>query len=175
MPMTPTTLEPYSDTDTEETIHYRAIHTGAIFALALGVFSAVMLLLAPISPSAWMPVTVIPVVGISVSLWSLGKIRRDRDQYTGLPLAIAGLVLSFVFLVTGVSYGSYVYFTEVPDGYQRISFETLRPTDQQERANVLDTAGSAGIGRQADFHQRLYPAWIGPRANWDRSFLASPR
>jgi hypothetical protein len=137
MPITPTTLEPHSTSDTEETIHYRAIHTGAIFALALGVFSAVMLLLAPISPSAWMPVMVIPVVGISVALWSLGKIRRDRDQYTGLPLAIAGLVLSLVFLVTGVGYGSYVYFTEVPDGYQRISFESLRPTEQQERGNVL--------------------------------------
>jgi len=137
MSMTSTTLEPYSDSDTEETIHYRAIHSGAIFALALGVFSVVMLLLAPGSPNAWLPVAVIPIVGMCVSFWSLRKIRREHDQYTGLPLAVAGLALSFVFLVTGVGYGCYVYITEVPDGYQRISFETLRPTDQQQRANVL--------------------------------------
>jgi hypothetical protein len=135
--MTPTALDRYTEPDTDETIHYRALHTGAIFALVLGIFSVVMLLLAPISPSAWIPVTAIPAVGMSVSLWSFGKIRREADQYTGLPLAIAGFVLSFGFLVTGVGYGSYVYFTEVPDGYQRISFETLRPTEQQERGGVL--------------------------------------
>ncbi len=96
-----------------------------------------MLLLAPISPSAWIPVIAIPAVGMSVSLWSFGKIRRESDQYTGLPLAIAGFVLSLVFLVSGAGYGSYVYFTEVPDGYERISFETLRPTEQQDRGGII--------------------------------------
>jgi hypothetical protein len=66
-------------------------------------------------------------------LWSIGRIRKDSDQYTGLPLAVAGLVLSTVFLVSGVSYGSYVYFTEVPDGYQRLAFESLKPTELHTR------------------------------------------
>ena len=50
---------------------------------------------------------------------------------------MGGFALSLVFLVTGVSYAGYVYATEVPDGYERISFETLRPTEVQERGGVL--------------------------------------
>jgi hypothetical protein len=135
--MATSTLDKYTASDNDETIHYRAIHTGAVFGLVLGVFSAVMLLLAPIAPSAWLPVTLIPAAGMSISLWSLGKIRRESDQLTGLPLAIAGFTLSLVFLVAGVGYGSYIYVTEVPEGYSRISFETLRPTELQERGGVL--------------------------------------
>src|SRR5262245_30334341 len=135
--MTTMTIDPAVEEYADESIHYRALHTGAIFSLVIGVFSAVMLLVAPIAPSSWIPVAAIPVFGMSLSLWSIGRIRKDSDQYTGLPLAIAGLVLSTVFLVSGVAYGSYVYVTEVPDGYQRIAFETLRPTDQQERGGVL--------------------------------------
>jgi hypothetical protein len=134
--MSTMTIEPPVEEYTDEAIHYRAIHTGAIFSLVIGIFSAALLLVAPIAPSSWIPVAAIPVFGISISLWSIGRIRKDSDQYTGLPLAIAGLVLSTVFLVSGVSYGSYVYFTEVPDGYQRIAFEGMRPTEQQERGGV---------------------------------------
>jgi hypothetical protein len=135
--MATSTLDKYAAADSDETIHYRAIHTGAVFGLVLGVFSAVMLLLAPIAPSAWLPVTLIPAAGMSISLWSAGKIRRESDQLTGLPLAMAGFTLSLVFLVAGVGYGSYIYVTEVPEGYSRISFETLRPTELQERGGVL--------------------------------------
>ncbi|MDH7571461.1 MAG: hypothetical protein QHJ73_17945, partial [Armatimonadota bacterium] len=47
-------------------------------------------------------------------------------------LALAGLALSLVFLVVGVAYGGYIYATEVPDGYSRISFNTMRPDEIQE-------------------------------------------
>lgn len=134
--MTTMTVEAPDEEYTDESIHYRALHTGAIFSLVIGVFSAAMLLVAPIAPSSWIPVAAIPVFGMSLSLWSIGRIRKDSDQYTGLPLALAGLVLSTVFLVSGVAYGSYVYFTEVPDGYQRIAFEDMRPSEQQERGGV---------------------------------------
>ena len=50
---------------------------------------------------------------------------------------MAGFALSLIFLVTGVSYGYYVYVSEVPDGYDRISFETLKPNELQERGGVL--------------------------------------
>lgn len=135
--MTTTALEPYSDSDTEETIHYRAIHTGAIIGLVLGVLSVFMLISASTTLEACLLVTPIPFLGMFVSLRSWAKIRRESDQYTGKWIALAGLALSTMFLFTGVGYGYYVYQTEVPDGYERISFETLRPTEQQERGNVL--------------------------------------
>ena len=66
-------------------------------------------------------------MGIFISLRSLGTIRRESDQYTGLPIAVAGLALSAFFLISGVGYGFYVYHTEVPEGYERISFLELQP------------------------------------------------
>jgi len=134
--MSTSTLDQYVANDPDETIHYRALHTGAIVGLVLGVVSALILLSASTSLEYCLMVTPIPVLGMFVSLRSLAKIRRESDQYTGQWLAVAGLALSTFFLVSGVGYGYYVYTTEVPDGYQRISFETLRPTEQQQRGGV---------------------------------------
>jgi hypothetical protein len=135
--MSTTMLDEPVDSGVDETIQYRALHTGAIIGLVLGVVSALILISASTSLEHCLMVTPIPILGMFISLRSLGKIRRESDQYTGKPLAIAGLALSTFFLVTGVGYGFYVYKTEVPDGYQRIAFETLRPTEQEERSGVI--------------------------------------
>ena len=134
--MTTTLLDESTEIDLDETIHYRAIHTGAIVGLVLGLVSVFTLLSASTTLEACLLVTPIPLLGMFISLRSLAKIRRESDQYTGKWIAVAGLALSTFFLVSGVGYGSYVYTTEVPDGYERISFETLRPTEQQERGGV---------------------------------------
>lgn len=134
--MPSTMLDERIDSETDESIHYRALHTGAIIGLVLGVVSSLIFIAAATTFENCLLVAPIPILGIFVSLRSLGKIRRESDQYTGKPLAIAGLVLSTFFLVAGVGYGYFVYATEVPDGYKRIAFETLRPTDQQERAGL---------------------------------------
>jgi hypothetical protein len=57
--------------------------------------------------------------------------------FTGANLALAGAVLSILFLVAGVGYGAYVHVTEVPPDHTRISFPELRPDSVQERANVI--------------------------------------
>jgi len=132
--MSTTTIDQYSESDTDESIHYRALHTGAIVGFVLGLLSVFTLVSASTTLEACLLVTPIPILGIFVSLRSLAKIRSESDQYTGKWLAIAGLALSTFFLVSGVGYGYYVYRTEVPDGYERISFEGLRPTEQDERA-----------------------------------------
>jgi len=136
---TSATLDSYarSNSDADDVIQYRAIHVGAIIGLVLGVLSVFTLVSATTTLEACLLVTPLPAAGMCVSLWSWSKIRREREEYTGATLAAVGFALSLVFLVTGVGYGAYVYFTEVPDGYQRISFETLRPTELQERGGVL--------------------------------------
>jgi len=166
------TVDPPVEQYTDESIQYRALHTGAIFSLAIGAFSAVMLLVAPIAPSSWIPVAAIPVFGISLSLWSIGRIRKDSDQYTGLPLAISGLALSTVFLISGVAYGSYVYFTEVPDGYERIAFETLRPTESQERGGVaVPPEVKALAGKRVFIKGYIRPGSAPVRTGIDRFLL----
>jgi hypothetical protein len=120
----------------EETLHYRALHTGALIGLVLGVLSVFVFIIARNSFEGCLLVAPIPLVGTVVSLWSIIKIRRQADQYTGQMLAQLGLALSLLFLVGGVSYGGYIYATEVPDGYSRISFNTMKPDELQERGGV---------------------------------------
>ena len=142
----------------------------------LGLLSVFTLISASTTLEACLLVTPIPILGMFVSLRSLAKIRRESDQYTGKWLAIAGLVLSTFFLVSGVGYGYYVYRTEVPDGYKRISFETLRPDRAAgARRRCIVPPEVHGPRRQARFHQGLYPPRLGARANWYRSIPAGPR
>lgn len=134
---TTATFDTYSDStvsDEPAQLEYRALYTGSIIGLALGLFSVCLLLTAGTSFDYCLMLTPIPILGAFVSLRSIAKIRRESDQYTGLPVAIAGLVLSLFFLISGVSYGGYVYATEVPEGYERTSFAELKPSDLHVRA-----------------------------------------
>jgi hypothetical protein len=138
--MSTTTLDQYPDSATDESLHYRAIHTGAIVGFVFGLLSVFTLISASTTLESCLLVTPIPILGMFISFRSWAKIRRESDQYTGAWLALAGFVLSLVFLVTGVSYGYYVYSTEVPVAdppYTRISFEDMKPTEQQDRAGQL--------------------------------------
>jgi hypothetical protein len=135
--MSTATFDSYADSGGDDVVQYRAIHTGAIVGAVLGVLSIFVLISAANSLEACLLITPIPVLGMFVALRSWGRIRREPDQFTGANVAMAGFVLSLIFLVTGVSYGYYVYVSEVPDGYDRISFETLKPNELEERGGVL--------------------------------------
>jgi hypothetical protein len=170
--MTTTTLDQYTEPGTDETIHYRALHTGAIVGFVLGLLSLFTLISASTTLEACLLVTPIPILGMFISLRSLARIRRESDQYTGKWLAIAGLALSTFFLVSGVGYGFYVYRTEVPDGYDRISFETLRPTEQQERGGVyVPPEVKALAGKRVFIKGYIRPGSAPVRTGIDRFLL----
>jgi len=95
-----------------------------------------MVIVAPSYPESCLWIAFIPALGVFVSLRAWGKIKRQQEEYTGAMLAIAGLVLSFTFLCVGAGYGAYVYTTEVPDGYERISFNEMKPSEYQQRSGV---------------------------------------
>src|SRR5438132_9861204 len=88
--------------DEEESLQYRALHTGALIGLVLGLLSVFVLITATNSFVGCLMVAPIPVVGIIVSLRALRTIRRHPDQYTGGILAQLGLLFSVSFLMTGV-------------------------------------------------------------------------
>jgi hypothetical protein len=135
--MSTATLESEIDSATDEMAPYRAIHTGAIVGVALGVMSVFVIIAGASSLEACLLITPIPMLGMFFALRSWGRIKQEPEQYTGSKLALAGCALSLAFLVTGVAYGYYVYASEVPDGYDRISFETFKPSDVEERGGVL--------------------------------------
>ncbi|MCH2129119.1 MAG: DUF4190 domain-containing protein [Pirellulaceae bacterium] len=103
---------------------YRAISSTAIVALVCGLFALAALL------SPWM--LMIPFLGIVMGLSALSKIKQRPTELTGKPIAMAGLIMSSLLFVGSAIMHSVIYATEVPDGYQRISFQQLQPDDQSK-------------------------------------------
>ena len=61
----------------------------------------------------------------------------------GKKAAIFGLAISLICFVCAASTHAYIYYTEVPEGYQRISFNDLRPNKRtqlpySEKADLFD-------------------------------------
>jgi hypothetical protein len=121
---------------TDDVAQYRALHTGAVIGLVLGILSLFTFVAATSSIQAALFTAPIPILGMFMCLRSLAAIKRQPDLYAGRPIAMIGLFLALAFLITGVSYGSYVYVTEVPDGYTRSSFRAMKPHESQELAGI---------------------------------------
>ncbi len=111
---------PVSSAEDSNEFPYRAISRGAVtsvvfFALALpGLFPffSALLVLAPIGAIA-------AVVGFRA-------IRRYPNEFSGQSLAKFGLMANLLLLGGGVGLHTYIYLTEVPDGYTRVGFWELQ-------------------------------------------------
>jgi hypothetical protein len=135
----------------EESLQYRALHTGAIIGLTLAVFTSGATILAWGNVPDLIYVALLNAVSVSFCMWSLARIRREPDLYTGRPIAMLGLSFSLACLIGGVGYGSYVYSTEVPEGYTRISFNGLKPDQLQERSGMIVPPAIAALDGQKVF------------------------
>jgi hypothetical protein len=135
--MSTATLDIGSATTTEDTLQYRALHTGAILGLVLGVLSVFVVVAAASSLEGCLLIAPIPILGMFISLRSWAKTRREPERYTGGPIAMSGFVLSLAFLLGGLGYSGYVYATEVPEGYTRISFNDMQPDELEQRGGVI--------------------------------------
>lgn len=98
---------------------YRALSKSAVLCLILGLLS----FLALMSPV----LLVLPAAGIVVGILSLSQLRRYPAELSGRPLAVIGLTLSLLLLAGGTGLHAVLYATEVPEGFQRISFADLQP------------------------------------------------
>ena len=103
----------YSDIEQNQ-FEYRPMPVHAVVAVTLGVLGA----------SSLLSLTGVAVafLGLLVGGFSLWRIRASDGALGGTAVASCGLALSLLFLVGGVSYQTYLYQTEVPDGYERFSF-----------------------------------------------------
>jgi hypothetical protein len=170
--MSTATLDMDSIRGEDDTLQYRALHTGALIGLVLGLLSVFVLITATNSFVGCLMVAPIPIVGIVVSLRALGTIRRHPEQYAGGILAQLGLLFSVVFLMTGVAYGAYVYVTELPDGYERISFGTMKPDELQERSGIAIPPELAALnGKKIFIKGYIRPGSSTTRTNINRFLL----
>jgi hypothetical protein len=123
-----------STADSPGEFEYRAFSTAAIASLIFGVVSLSTILAARDSLDYALMLSPIALVGLALGLKSLSAIRDLPDQLSGKKLAIAGILLSLVSLIGGLSYAGVVHATEVPEGATRTSFYDLRPSEKDERA-----------------------------------------
>lgn len=102
---------------------YRAVSKAAVASVVFGVLG---------SFSIWASVFIIlPLLGLAFALIARSNIRRYPEELTGKAPAAIGLVFNLLLLVGSIGYHSYVYATEVPEGYQRISFSDLKPKPRE--------------------------------------------
>jgi len=97
---------------------YKSLSRAAMLGLVFGLFG----LLAWISPL----LLFLPAIGLVFGFIALGNIKKYPGELIGKPFAFIGLVLSVAMLVGSPIRHVYIYYTEVPDGFERASFGDLK-------------------------------------------------
>lgn len=100
--------DPYSE------FEYKPVPVMAVAGITLALISGggvVVWLLLPLC-----------VIAFVLSTIALVQIRRSQGAYGGTLVACLGMFLSVAFLAGGIAFQVHMYQTEVPDGYERVSF-----------------------------------------------------
>jgi hypothetical protein len=107
----------------EHYLHYRTLSASAVAALLLGLISLPALMVAAAMPGF----LIVPLVGMLVGLFAVLRLRNRTHEFSGLSAAVTGLLLATTSFFGGIGWVGYVYATEVPEGYTRVSFQDLQP------------------------------------------------
>ena len=115
--------------------NYRSISKAAIASVVFALLGLVFLVASIL--------IILPVIALGLSLVGLSNIKKYPEELIGYKAAKFGLVLSGLVLVGGLGWHYYVYSTEVPEGYERISYRMLKddkdtPLPYSEKATNLD-------------------------------------
>ena len=102
-----------------EEVSYRSLNRAALMSLIVGGLSLLSFLFSTL--------IAVGVVGVVLALTGLSQIRKYPLEYSGAAVAKLGLILSLVAIVGGTGWHSYVYATEVPEGFERVSWYELQP------------------------------------------------
>lgn len=115
------------------------------------------------------PVLALPLFSMMLGLIGLSNIRRYPAELTGKTAAGLGTLLGVALFVGGIACHVLIYSTEVPEGYERLSFEVLKagaqmPDFPPEAAQQLD-------GKQVFIKGYIYP---GERRKGLKEFVLVP-
>ena len=115
---------------------YRAMSSTAIASV---IFSGFALL----GGFFFWPALGLALLGTGLGLVGYRQIRRFPEEFTGERLALTGISLNLLILFGGVTMHSYIYLTEVPDGYTRVHFWELQqdaggPDRPSDKAITID-------------------------------------
>ena len=139
---------PNDSAEQEDYTDYRTLSGVAVAGFVAGLLSLLSFL-------AW-SLAVIPLTGLLLSWRALSSIRRRPDELSGRPLARAGLALSAVCLLGSWTAHTIEYLTEVPDGYERVSYGVLQPAEG-EAEDAIPAASTALEGKKVFLKGYMYP------------------
>ena len=117
--------------DTESEQGYRAISKTAVACLVFGILGLLSFL--------GTVFVILPVFGLCFGLLATSNLKRFPNELTGRKAARIGTILNLVCLLGSIGYHSYIYATEVPDGYVRMTFWDLQP-DKKTRLPFSEKA-----------------------------------
>lgn len=139
-----------SDHRDDAALRYRSLSPLAVLSLILGVMSVV----------AWLDAALafVPVLGVLTGIVAWIRIARAPEDFAGIGFARAGIVLSILLAVSGWSWLAYAYATEVPEGYERASYDLLQPPADEPDGTVPASA------RQLDGKQIFIKGYVYPGA-----------
>jgi len=101
---------------------YRAMSSQAIGSVVLAI-------LAVLAGFFFWPGLGLALVGLTVGLFGYRQIVRFPEEFDGKSIAQAGIALNLLVFLGGTGMHSYIYLTEVPEGYTRVHFyELQRPS-----------------------------------------------
>lgn len=108
----------------EEEDNYLSLSRSAVFGLVLGILALLGIWFPPLVALCFM--------GLIASGIALYQLAKYPAELTGKPLAIVALLLNATLCIVIPIYHAYVYATELPPGYKRVSFSTLKSPLGQE-------------------------------------------
>ncbi|MBI2824108.1 MAG: DUF4190 domain-containing protein [Planctomycetia bacterium] len=143
-------LDPRAADDvlSEEYEQYKALSVLAVTSGALGLLSSLAFL-------NW-GLALIPVLGVLTGLVALRRIRLRPTELTGSRVAWAGILLSILFLCGGWAYLAYAYVTELPAGYERLSYASLQP-DTEVKGEIYPPDVADWNGKRVFIKGYVYP------------------
>lgn len=153
---------------------YRAIPPLAVVSALLGVLSVVAIFEIQLG--------ILPLASIVAGWVAWRRIRQQPEELTGGRLALAAVVLGVLCLAGGGGHAAYVYYTEVPEGYRRLSYEVLQPAEGMPPDRVPPSA-RAWDGQRVYIQGYVYPGdkstgikeFVLCRDNGDCCFGGSPK
>ena len=141
--------------DPADEFAYRPVPPLAPISLFLG--------LCALSGFVGIPCLAVGIVGMLLGLIALWQIRRSMGALGGTGIASLGVILSAVMFFAGSGYHAYVYATELPEGYERVSFlkiSTNLPTFSSEGKIEIAPEVAALEGKPIYIKGYMYPTRV---------------
>lgn len=121
----------------------KSISKSAIFGTIMGVFCLISMWVCWHLWENWTLSMLIAIVPLLLGTLAFTKIRKYPEEYSGKTLALVSMALGAIGLFGSIAIQAYVYNTEVPEGYVRMGWDSLKlkPREQalfSEKAEAFD-------------------------------------